>query len=143
MLRTKNAVSLPSSAARAISSASDSPSANSSLTASKTAVPSDEPRAEGHALAEADSHPVHAVMPLHQPERLETDVLPGSAVHGQPFGAELRAGRSGAHHLHLVIKARNGEHDGFQIVKPVRTTAQDVETQIYFAVCMQDHTAKI
>jgi hypothetical protein len=43
VLRTKNAVSLPSSAARAISSASDSPSANSSLTASNTAVPSDDP----------------------------------------------------------------------------------------------------
>ena len=102
-----------------------------------------EPGTERHPFVEAYLHAVHAVALPHQLECLDADVLPGGAIHRQPFGEEPHAGHGYARHPDHVVQSPHGEHHGRQLVVTVLTAAQDIQPQIYFAVCMQDHTAKI
>ena len=102
-----------------------------------------EPGTERHPFVEAYLHAVHAVALPHQLECLDADVLPGGAIHRQPFGEEPHAGHGRARHPDHVVQSPHGEHHGRQLVVTVLTAAQDIQPQIYFAVCMQDHTAKI
>ena len=95
-------------------------------------MPSDEPP---HPLVEPDGDAVHAVTVVHQPESLDTDILFGFAVHRQPFGTEIHTRPGRAHDLDFVVKSAHGKHHRFEVVITVRTAAQDIQPQIYFAVC--------
>ena len=94
-----------------------------------------QPGAERHPLVEPDGDAVHAVTVVHQPESLDTDILFGFAVHRQPFGTEIHTRPGHAHDLNFVVKSAHGKHHRFEVVITVRTAAQDIQPQIYFAVC--------
>ena len=81
---------------------------------------------ERHPLVEAYLHAVHAVALPHQQERLDADVLPGGAIHRQPFGEEPHAGHGRARHPDHVVQSPHGEHHGRQLVVAVLTAAQDI-----------------
>ena len=136
-LRTKNGVSLPSSAARALRFGQvqvEKPveSQQNRRAVGRTAA---QPGAERHPLVEPDGDAVHAVTVVHQPESLDTDILFGFAVHRQPFGTEIHTRPGRAHDLDFVVKSAHGKHHRFEVVITVRTAAQDIQPQIYFAVC--------
>lgn len=99
--------------------------------------------AERHPLVEADVHAPNTISFTHQGKGPQADVRLGRAVDNKPLLREGRAIARRARYLHLVVKPRNGHHHGFEIVVAVGPPAQDVETEVYFAVCFQNHGTKI
>ena len=102
-----------------------------------------EPRTERNALVEADADAVHTAAVAQQRKGLQADVLLRRTVDRKALLHELRAGGTRARHLHLVKELPDGEHHRLEVVVSVRTAAQDVQPEIYFAVCFQDHAVKI
>ena len=100
-----------------------------------------QPRAEGHPLVEHDRDAPHAVARPHQPHGPHAQIVVRRTVEGEARRTERIL--PGAFDLHPIEQPRHGHHHRLQIVITVFAATEHVETDIYFAVGMSDHAAKV